>query len=94
MSFIGLTALFLGGAFIGAVVTVLTTPEQGSVVRQRFSRGARNLRTEVPQLISESRKAYGALATDARQTFRQIASRLATIMTTCFDAVKKNATRF
>jgi hypothetical protein len=88
-----LAAAFLGGAFMGVIVTVLTTPERGAVVRRRFSRAIGSLRTDVPHLMSDSCEAYGALAKDARQTFRQTVSRLTMVMTTCFKSVKKNATR-
>jgi hypothetical protein len=74
------------------MLAAFVTPEDGSAVRQRLSRGAKNIRTEVPQLISDSREAYGAVAKDARQTFRQTVSRLTAIVKTCMGLVKNNVT--
>jgi hypothetical protein len=81
-----LTVALLSGALVGAVLTGLITPEKGSAVRQRLSRGARTLRTDVTQLMSDSREAYSGLAKDTRQTFRQTAARLIRIMSTCMKA--------
>lgn len=89
-SWLRLTTTFFGGAIIGAMVAALVTPEDGSGVRQRLSREARNIGTEVPQLISDSREAYGAVAKDVRHTFCQTVSRVIAIVKTCVRPVKNN----
>jgi gas vesicle protein len=91
-SWLRVTTTFFGGAIIGAMLAAFVTPVDGSAVRQRLSRGAKNIRTEVPQLISDSREAYGTVAKDARQTFRQTVSRLTAIVKTCMGLVKNNVT--
>lgn len=86
-----LTAAFLSGSLIGAVIALVYAHERVGDRRRRFSRAFRNFRTEVPLLITDSRGPYRALVKDARQTFRQTACRLRGIIRTCLNTVKKRS---
>jgi hypothetical protein len=91
-SWLRLTTTFFSGAIIGAALGALITSKAGPSVRERLSRRARNIRTEVPQLMSDSRKAYGTIAKDARQALGKTVSRLTAIVRSCMGSVKNKST--
>lgn len=67
---------FFTGAACGASLAILLAPEPGSRVRERLNRGARTAQDEFSTVASGTKEAVEALGNDARQTFKQTATRL------------------
>jgi gas vesicle protein len=82
---------FIIGAIVGAGAALLLAPEPGNRMRKRLLDGARAAQEELAGVASETRDALGMLTKDARQTFRQTASRLNTALEHTREAISGEA---
>ena len=84
---------FLCGVVVGALGTLLMTPESGADIRTRLRRGAKTAQDELTDAAAETAEALGALSKDARQTIRQTASRLGAALQATKEAIKQETTK-
>ncbi len=70
------TFVFVGGFIVGAGAALFLTPESGSHIRERLSKGARTAQEEFTGTAEETKEAVGSLAREAQRTMKKTASRL------------------
>jgi gas vesicle protein len=83
-----ITLAFFAGALVGAGTALLLAPESGPTIRRRLAQGAKAAQEELSGVAAETREAFGALTKDARQTLRQTASRLVSVLDATREALR------
>ncbi len=79
---------FFSGAAFGASLAILLAPEPGSRMRERLNRGAKTAQDEFSSVASGTKDAVEALGKDAKQSFKQTATRLNAAIEATKAAVK------
>lgn len=69
-------AAFGFGLVAGAVVTLLTTPESGTSVRNRLKRGMETAKNELDEVVGGAKEDWNTVGTDVREAVKRTASRV------------------
>ena len=78
--------VFAAGFLLGAGTAIMLTPESGSQIRNRLSRGAKTAQGEFSDVASQTKEAFHTLSEEAKQTIKQTGSRLQSAV----DATKQS----
>ena len=70
------TFVFVGGFIVGAGAALFLTPESGSHIRERLSKGAKTAQEELTETAEEAKESIGSLAKEAQRTMKKTAARL------------------
>lgn len=79
------TFVFITGFILGAGAVLLMTPEPGTALRGRLTKGAKTAKEELTEVASQAKKGFSALRRNTQETVKQATSKL----TTSVDATKK-----
>ena len=64
------------GVLAGAAVALLTTPEPGSSVRRRVTRGIKTARQELDDIVDETQESWNQVREDTRRAVKRTAARI------------------
>lgn len=64
------------GVLAGAVVALLTTPEPGSSVRRRMTRGLETARRELDEIVDETSQSWGQVRDETRHAGIRMAAKM------------------
>lgn len=69
-------AAFGFGLLAGAVVTLLTTPESGTSVRNRLKRGMETAKNELDEVVGGAKEDWETVGSDVREAVKRTATRV------------------
>ena len=82
------TFVFIAGFLLGAGAAIMLTPESGSQLRNRISRGARTAQDEFSEMAAQTKEAMQAWSEEAKETMKHAATRVNSAVDTTKQAVK------
>lgn len=82
------TFVFIAGFLLGAGTAIMLTPESGTQLRSRLSRGAKTAQDEFADMAAQTKEAVNAWSQEAKDTMRHAAARVHTAV----DATKQSVT--
>lgn len=69
-------AAFGFGLLVGAVATLLTTPESGVSVRNRLKKGMETAKNELDEVVGGAKEDWSTVGGDVREAVKRTASRV------------------
>jgi len=82
------TFVFIAGFLLGAGTAIMLTPESGSQLRSRISRGAKTAQDEFSDMASQTKEAMQAWSEEAKETMKHAANRVNAAVGSTKQAVK------
>jgi gas vesicle protein len=82
------TFVFIAGFLLGAGTAILLTPDSGSQLRRRLTRGAKTAQEEFSDMASQTKEAMQAWSEEAKTTMKQAATRVNSAVDATKQAVK------
>ena len=82
------TFVFIAGFLLGAGTAILLTPETGSQLRSRLTRGAKTAQDELSDMASQTKETMQAWSEEAKKTMKQATTRVNSAVDATKQAVK------
>ncbi len=70
------TFVFIAGFLLGAGTAIMLTPESGTQLRTRLSRGAKTAQDEFSDMAAQTKEAVNAWSQEAKETMKHAAARV------------------
>ena len=80
------TFVFIAGFLLGAGTAVMLTPESGSQLRNRLSRGAKTAQDEFSDMAVQTKEAVNSWSQEAKESMKHAAARV----NSAVDATKQS----